>query len=61
MTDIPQTYRLKTTLATMKTAKSKNINMCIWQSDIEAVEEALAFIEAMRAKPAFSSNDRGPE
>lgn len=42
---------LRTTLATMKSAKEKGVGMSIWEQDIKAVEEAIATIEAIRALP----------
>lgn len=49
MINIPSPHDLKTTLATMKTAKKRGVNMCIWDRDIKAVEDALAVIEALRS------------
>lgn len=51
MINIPQPHDLKTTLATMKIAKGKGVNMCIWDRDIKAVEAALALIEALLNNP----------
>lgn len=45
-------HDLRVTLATMKSAKEKRVNMNIWDRDIKAVEDALATIEAMRCLPA---------
>ena len=42
---------LRTTLATMKSAKEKGVGMSIWDQDIKAVEEAIATIEAIRLNP----------
>jgi hypothetical protein len=50
-----QTYGLKTTLATMKSAKEKGVNMNIWDRDIEVVEEALAIIESLRSPPVSAA------
>lgn len=41
-------HQLRATLATMKSAKEKDGLMSIWDRDIEAVEEAIATIEAIR-------------
>lgn len=51
MTDIREPNDLRTTLATMKSAKRQGVNMNIWDRDIEAVENAIAVIEAIRAVP----------
>ena len=39
--------KLKSLLATMKSAKEKKVAMAIWDCDIEAVQEAIATIEAI--------------
>jgi hypothetical protein len=44
---MPQLHDLKTTLATMKTAKEKGVNMCVWDRDIKAIEEVIAFLDAL--------------
>ncbi len=49
---IKEPYDLRTTLATMKAARSGDGLMRIWDRDIRAVEEAIATIEAIRAMPA---------
>lgn len=49
MITIKEPYDLRITLATMKSAKAKDCYMCIWDSDIKAVEDAIAVIEAIRA------------
>lgn len=46
--EIPALHDLKATLATMKSAKEKGVNMNIWDRDIKAVEDAIATIEAIR-------------
>jgi hypothetical protein len=48
---------LRSTLATMKSAKDKGVNMNIWDNDIKAVEEAVETIEALRALPAQGATD----
>lgn len=48
MIDIKEPNDLRVTLATMKSAKRQGVNMNIWDRDIEAVEQAIAMIEAMR-------------
>lgn len=47
-------FELKSTLATMKCARKKNSLMCIWDSDIKAVEDAIEIIEAIRDMQAKS-------
>lgn len=42
-------FDLRATLATMKSAKAKGVNMAIWDKDIKAVEDAIELIEKMRA------------
>ena len=42
-------FDLRALLSTMKSAKEKGVNMNIWDRDIEAVEDAIATIEAIRA------------
>lgn len=44
-------HDLRATLATMKSAKEKGVNMNIWDRDIEAVESAIIMIEAFRKLP----------
>ncbi len=46
---IKEPYDLRTTLATMKAARSGDGLMRIWDQDIEAVKKAIAIIEAIRA------------
>jgi hypothetical protein len=45
---VKEPHNLRTTLATMKSAKEKGIGMNIWDQDIKAVEDAIATIEAIR-------------
>lgn len=52
MITIKEPFDLRTTLATMKTAKEKGVNMCIWDRDIKAVEDAIAVIDAIRRQEA---------
>jgi hypothetical protein len=40
-------YDLRTTLATMKSAKEKGMNMNIWDRDIKAVEDAISLVERL--------------
>lgn len=42
-------FDLRATLATMKSAKEKGVNMAIWDRDIKAVEDAVELIERLRA------------
>lgn len=48
MITIEEPHDLRATLATMKSAKEKGVNMNIWDRDIKAVEDAIAVIEAIR-------------
>lgn len=45
---VKEPFDLRTTLATMKSAKEKGVGMNIWDRDIKAVEDAIATIEAIR-------------
>ena len=59
---VKATHNLQATLATMKSAKEKGGLMNIWDSDINAVEDAIATIEAIRAWLALmslKSSDKG--
>jgi hypothetical protein len=49
-------FKLRALLATMKSAKEKSVNMNIWDRDIDAVEDAIATIEVLRAMPQFRSD-----
>jgi hypothetical protein len=53
---IKEPFDLMALLATMKAAKEQNVGMAIWARDIQAVEDAVATIKAIRAQ---SSGDRG--
>jgi hypothetical protein len=50
-------HDLRSTLATMKSAKEKGVNMNIWDRDIAAVESAIATIEAFRKFPKRSPQE----
>lgn len=58
MTGLKAPLELRSTLATMKSAKEKGVNMNIWDNDIKAVEEAVEMIEALRATPAQRPSDK---
>jgi hypothetical protein len=58
MNDLPMSltvtapHDLRALLATMKSAKEQRVNMCIWDRDIKAVEDAIAAIEVIQSQPA---------
>lgn len=60
MTKIPDPHALMTTLAVMKKAKEQGINMCIWDRDIKAVEDAIDAIRAL-GSCLLTSNNSGTE
>ena len=45
---IEEPHYLRAVLATMKSAKTRGVPMSIWDRDIEAVEEAIETIDAIR-------------
>lgn len=46
---VKEPHDLKSTLATMRSAKEKGVGMSIWDRDIKAVEDAIETIEAVRS------------
>lgn len=45
---IKEPFDLRALLAKMKAAKAQGVNMNVWDSEIQAVEDAISVIEAMR-------------
>lgn len=48
MIPVNEPHDLRATLAKMKSAKEQGVNMNVWDRDIDAVEDAIATIEAIR-------------
>lgn len=48
---VKEPFELRTLLAKMKSAKAQGVNMSVWDSEIKAVEEAIAVIAAIRQTP----------
>jgi len=48
--NIPEPFDLRALLAKMKAAKEQGVNMNVWDTEIKAVEEAIAIIDALRSR-----------
>ena len=48
--DVKAPHDLRAILAAMKSAKAMGMDMCIWDRDIKAIEDAIATIEAIRGQ-----------
>lgn len=54
-------HALRALLATMKSAQAQRVNMNVWDRDIQAVEDAIATIEAIRGIKQLSDTHRPEE